>query len=132
MPASLRVTLALRQRGYTRAMPNFAPSAWARRASLALHAVLLVALPATGGVLGLVAALPLLLPLRGLWAGRLYTYGWASLLLVFYAGGFLAESYAQPARGGVAMALAGVAAFEFWTLVFYIRLRAVERRRDPG
>ena len=37
-----------------------------------------------GGSLLLLKALPLLLPLRGVLAGRVYTYQWAPLLLLVY------------------------------------------------
>lgn len=105
------------------------PTRRARELSLAAHTVLLAALPILAGLPGVVLALPLLAPLRGLWRGQPYTYAWCSLLLAFYVGGFLMEAYAQPSRAPAALALALVAAVEFSALLFYVRFRAVERRR---
>lgn len=109
-------------------MPN-PPSAWARRIVLALHAAILLLLPAFGGVLGALVALPLLLPLRGLWQGRAYTFAWASLLLVFYAGAFVMEMASHPARAAPALALALLASLEFCALLLFVRLRRAEARR---
>lgn len=109
-------------------MPN-PPSTWARRAVLALHGAILVLLPALGGMLGGLVALPLLLPLRGLWQGRAYTFAWASLLLVFYAGAFVMEMASHPARAGPALVLAVLASLEFCALLLFVRLRRVEARR---
>lgn len=105
------------------------PSARARIAALLLHALIVIALPVSGGVLGALAAVPLLAPVRGLWRGRPYTYAWASLLVVFYAGAFLMEAYTHHARSGAALGLAALAAAEFCALLLFVRLRAVEARR---
>jgi uncharacterized membrane protein len=117
--------------GYIPAMTS-APrpvSAWARRATLALHAAVMVGLVATGGRLGGLLAMPLLAPLPGLWRGRPYTYAATSLFVVLYAGGFLMEASTHAARRPVALALATLAALEFCALVIFVRLRGVELRR---
>jgi uncharacterized membrane protein len=105
------------------------PSAWARRIVGLAHAGLLIALPAVAGLIGGLLALPLLLPVRGLWQGRSYTYAWCSLLVVIYLGGFLMEAFTHPGRRLVSLALAAVAAAEFCALLLFVRLRAAERRR---
>jgi uncharacterized membrane protein len=105
------------------------PSAWARRATLVLHAVLIAGLVAAGGAPGALIAVPLLVLLPALWRARPYMYAVASLLIVFYVGGFLMEAFSRPARDAVALGLATTGAFEFVALVLFVRLRAVEARR---
>jgi uncharacterized membrane protein len=95
-----------------------------RKAVLAAHAVLMAGLVLTGGWPGAVLALPLLAPLDGLWRGRSYTFAWCSLLIVFYAGGLLAEGYAAPAHRAAMFLVALVAAIEFVALVLYVRINA--------
>jgi uncharacterized membrane protein len=109
--------------------PPGQPTRWSRLVAGLAHGGLLFGLPAVGGLAGALLAAPLLLAVRGLWLGRPYTYAWCSLLIVFYIGAFLAEAWAQPARAPVAIALALVATVEFCALLFYVRFRAVERRR---
>lgn len=106
-----------------------APTRWARRLALAAHFGLLAALPAAGRLPGALLALPLLLPLPGLWRGRPYTYAWASMLVIFYVAAFVAEAWAQPDRRAVAIGLAVVAAAEFAALILYVRFRRVDRLR---
>lgn len=100
---------------------------------LVAHAVLIGALvaawPLGGSAAGPLLALPLLLPLRGLWLGRPYTYAWGSMLLVFYVALLLAEATANPARRPFVLALAVIAAIEFCALLLYVRARSVEARR---
>ena len=107
-------------------------SAWPRRIVLAAHATLVAALPVLAGRLGAVLALPLLLPLPGLWQGRPYTYAWTSLLITVYLGGFLMEAYSHRPPLTLAIALAVVGAVEFCALLFYVRFRAAEQRRGIG
>lgn len=99
----------------------------ARALALGAHLslIVLMLLRAQFG-LGSLLALPLLFPLPGMMRGRSYTYAWASMLLVFYAGGYLAAGYADPAQKWSAFALASVAAADFVGLVLYVRLRARE------
>jgi uncharacterized membrane protein len=110
-------------------VPTSMPSRWAQGIAAFAHIGLIVALPLVAGPSGLIIALPLLLPLPGLWAGRPYTYAWSSLLVVFYVGGFLMEGWAHPRRSTLSFALAALAAIEFCALMFYVRFRAVDRRR---
>ena len=70
-----------------------------------------------------------LAPLPGLWRGRPYTHAWASMLVVFYVGGLLAEGVSDPLHRTVAFALAALATAEFIALMLYVRFRAVEQRR---
>ena len=102
---------------------------WAQGIALFAHFGLLVALPLVAGLSGGVVALPLLVPLYGMWTGKPYTYAWCSLLVVFYVGGFLMEAYTHPGRSAISFTLATLAAVEFCALMFYVRFRAVDRRR---
>jgi uncharacterized membrane protein len=106
-----------------------APTRWAHRIALACHIALTVALAVLAEFPGWLLAVPLLLPLPGLWRGKPYTHAWSSMLVVFYVGGFLAEAWADPAGATRAVALASLAAAEFIALVLYVRFAAVDRRR---
>lgn len=111
-------------------MPHAIPlSARLRVAVLATHGALLLALPLAGGWAGVVFAVPLLVPLRGLWLGRPYTYAWSSMLLVLYLGGLLMEASSGSVRRPLMLGLAVIAAIEFCALMLYVRARAVEARR---
>lgn len=105
------------------------PARWAQALALFAHFGLIAALPLVAGLSGAILALPLLVPLHGMWRGRPYTYAWCSLLVVFYVGGFLMEAYTHPRRSTLALALAALAALEFCALLYYVRFRAVDRRR---
>ena len=105
------------------------PTRWANRIALACHVALTIALAVVAKFPGWLLALPLLAPLPGLWRGKPYTHAWCSMLLVFYAGGLLAEAWANPEGATRAFALATVAAAEFIALVLYVRFAAVDRRR---
>jgi uncharacterized membrane protein len=76
-----------------------------------------------GGSLLALKALPLLLPLRGIFAGRRYTYQWSSLLiLAYFAEGVTrawAESGASQTLAGLEIALSLVF---FASVVAYARL----------
>ena len=85
-------------------------------------------MPLAAGPAGALFALPLLLPLPGLWRGRPYTHAWAAMLVVFYVGGLLAEGWARPERAPW-FALAGLATLELIALMLYVRFRGVEARR---
>jgi uncharacterized membrane protein len=104
-----------------------APTRWAQRVAVASHVALAIALAVIAKFPGWLLALPLLLPLPGLWRGKAYTYKWSSMLIVFYVGGLLAEAKANPASGPLALTLASVAALEFLALVAYVRFAAVDR-----
>jgi uncharacterized membrane protein len=103
-------------------------SRYAQIAALVLQIGLIAGLVAWCGPLpGLLLALPLLAPLPGLWRRRTYTAAWASMLLVFYVAGLLAEGVAQPQRRAVGSALSVVAALDFVALLLFVRLSARER-----
>lgn len=106
------------------------PRRAAHATALFSHSALVVGLPFAAGKLGLLLALPLLLPLPGLYRGWPYTYAWSSLLLVFYLGGFLMEAFTHPARKPVALGLSVLALVEFCALLLFVRFTAVERRRQ--
>lgn len=96
-----------------------------RLATLVLHGVLIIGIPAWLGWQRAWVVLPLLLPAWGLWQGRVYTYAWASLLQVFYAG-FLLLAALDGDR--VALSLALAAAVEFCAQVLFVRVRVAEAR----
>ena len=101
----------------------------ARLAALALHLALMAGLVAWCGWLpGVLLSLPLLAPLPGLLRRRTYTAGWATMLLVFYVGGLLAEGVAVPGRRTIGTLLSVVAALDFVSLVLFVRLTARERQ----
>jgi uncharacterized membrane protein len=100
----------------------------ARFAALGLHLLLIAGLVAWCGWLpGTLLSLPLLTPLPGLLRRRSYTAGWATMLLVFYVAGLLAEGVAMPGRRGIGTLLSVVAALDFVSLVLFVRLTARER-----
>jgi uncharacterized membrane protein len=73
-------------------------------------------------LLCLLAALPLLAPLPGLWRGRRYTYAWASLFTVPYFVFAITELLANPAARWVgALTLLLVFAW-FSALVLFLRV----------
>ena len=71
--------------------------------------------------------LSLVLALPGLVRGRLRTYGWASMLVAFYAALWLANAYGAGSERPVALMIATVAALDFSAIVLFARLR----RREP-
>lgn len=77
---------------------------------------------------GVLVIVPLLFALPGLWRGRRYTYAWASMLLVFYCAGLLAEVYMRPTQVGFWRGLAVIAALEFVSLILFVRVQAAEAR----
>lgn len=101
-------------------------SSLARQVALVTHFALIAGLVATGGRLGLVAALPLLAPVPGLLRGSTYTAGWTSLLLTWYAGVLAANVWFHPAQRWALM-LAVLAGFEFSALLLFVRLSGRER-----
>ena len=102
-------------------------SRWMRVLALLAHFALMLGLIAgSGSRLAWLAALLLLAPLPGLWRGRRYTYGWASMLLVGYCAVLLSNAYSQPAARELMLALASCAALEFSGIVLYVRFSARE------
>jgi uncharacterized membrane protein len=105
----------------------------ARLAALGLDFVLIAGLIAWCGWLpGLLLSLPLLTPVPGLLRRRSYTAAWATMLLVLYVGGLVAEGVAVPGRRGIGTALSVVAALEFVSLVLFVRLSARERGQQQA
>lgn len=104
-------------------------SGWARLAALLLHAALILGLLLwCGWPAGALLVLPLLAPLPGLLRRRTYTAGWASMLVVFYVGGLLAEGVAVPQRREVGTLLSVFAALDFVSLALFVRLSGRERQ----
>ena len=100
-----------------------------QRSVLALHAALIVAIVLQSGwSSGALVALPLLAPAPGLLHGDTRTHAWASMLLSFYAGGYLSSAYAHPEQKWAAISTAAIAALEFVSLILYVRLRSREDR----
>lgn len=109
------------------------PSHVARAVTLGLHAGLIGAIVHLAGAgLGLILLLPLLAPLPGFWLSRSYTFAWASMLLVFYCAGFLAEAYMRPTLAWAMRVAAIVAALEFVSVVLFVRLAAREARAEAA
>jgi uncharacterized membrane protein len=78
-------------------------------------------------LLCVVAALPLLVPLRGLLRGSRYTYAWATLFAIPYLMFVVTELLANPrARWVAALSLLLVFAW-FCAMVSYLRLSRVPR-----
>lgn len=103
-------------------------SEWMRRLTLLCHVALIVAIARVSTpVAACVLIAPLLLPLPGLLRGRDYTHAWATMLLTFYVGGWLAAGYYHPAEKWVSFAIAAIAAAEFTALNLFVRFRARER-----
>lgn len=108
-------------------------SEWARLVALACHVLLMLGLVAWCGWLpGILLCLPLLAPLPGLLRRRTYTAAWASMLLVFYVAGLLAEGVAVPGRRTIGTWLSVVAALDFVAVVLFVRLSARERKVPAG
>lgn len=100
-----------------------------RYAVLLLHAALIAGLWIWAGAgVGALLILPLLAPLPGLLRGRAYTAAWASMLVVFYVAGLLAEGVAAPSRRGTGTLLAVIAALDFVSLLLFARLQARQQR----
>jgi uncharacterized membrane protein len=103
-------------------------SEWARGVALLSHALLIIGLVAWCGWLpGVLLSLPLLAPVPGLLRRSTYTAGWASMLLVFYVAGLLAEGVAVPGRRGVGSLLSVFAALDFVGVAMFVRLTGRER-----
>ena len=69
-----------------------------------------------GGSWLVLKVLPLLLPLRGVLKGSLYTMQWASMLILLYFMEGVVRAYSDPAPASVLMASIEIAL----TLVFYL------------
>jgi uncharacterized membrane protein len=104
-------------------------SEWARHTALAAHVLLIVGLVAwCGWLAGGLLVLPLLAPIPGLLKKKTYTAGWASMLLVFYVAGLLAEGVAVPGRREIGTLLSVLAAIDFTGVALFVRLSGRERQ----
>ena len=89
-----------------------------------------------GGSWLLLKALPLAFPLRGILRGNLYTYQWASMLVLLYLMEGVVRAMSDPAP--LSAALAGLEAalslVFFLAAIFYVRpaKRAARARRAGG
>ena len=102
-----------------------------KRASVALFAALIVlclswelwlAPLRPGGSWLALKALPLLAPLRGVIAGRVYTYRWAMMLvLAYFAEGCVRAYSERPPSSTLAFAQIALAAAFFVTAIAYVR-----------
>lgn len=101
-------------------------SQYAKGIGLAAHLLLMLALVAQSSTLAWLAALLLVPPLPGLVRGRLYTYQWASMLVVFYCAMWLAEGWFDRGARSLAFAIAALAAVDFVSLVLFVRWRKRE------
>lgn len=70
----------------------------------------------------LLAVLPLLAPLNGLWHGRRRTYAWATLFAVPYLAFALTELLANPAARWVAAASMLLIFAWFCTMILFLRI----------
>lgn len=66
---------------------------------------------------------PLLIPLRGLLAGRIYTHQWTSFLVLFYFAHGLSQAWAIEEDRIFANTEAGLSFILFCALVAYVRLQ---------
>lgn len=99
-----------------------------RRAALLSHFLLMVALALDNvPVIAAIVIAPLLLPLPGLLRARAYTHAWATMLLVFYVGGYLAAGYFDPAHKWRCFGIALLAAADFVALNLYVKFLSRER-----
>lgn len=102
-----------------------APRRWAPRIRLAvigLHAAFVtLSLYWATTVIGIAMALLLLLPLPGLVAGRLRTYGWAAMLVAIYAA-FWAAEWWMPGVPPMVLVIAAVSVLDFCAIALYARI----------
>jgi len=76
-----------------------------------------------GGSLIALKALPLALPLPGVFAGRRYTYQWSSLLILAYFAEGATRAWAESGMGrGLALAEVGLSLVFFAAAVSYARV----------
>jgi uncharacterized membrane protein len=83
-----------------------------------------------GGSLLALKIIPLLLPLRGVLRGNLYTFQWASMLILLYFMEGVVRATSDPgASAYVAMAEVVLTVVFFWSAVLYVRpaKRAVKK-----
>jgi uncharacterized membrane protein len=107
--------------------PRMRLSRWMQALTVAAHlALIIVLLLCVPTRLGMASALLLFVPLPGLLRGTLYTYKWASMLLVFYCALLLSGGYADLTQRGFLFALAALAAADFVGMVLFVRFSGRE------
>ena len=96
--------------------------------SIAWEAVLAPLRP--GGSLLMLKALPLLIPLFGIFRGKRYTYQWASMFVLFYFTEGVVRAWSDK---GVSQMLAGIevvlSVVFFIAAIYYAKLSAPSRQR---
>lgn len=103
-------------------------SVWMQRLAASCHVALIALILVRDGLSSAsLLAIPLLVAAPGLVRGHLYTYRWASMLLAFYAAGYLSAGYAEPQNKWSAFGMATLAALDFVGIVLYVRFLARER-----
>jgi uncharacterized membrane protein len=75
---------------------------------------------------------PLLLPLRGLLAGRLYTHAWTGFVALGYFLVGMVEGFANPSARLPAMATVALSLMLFAGSQLFIRFRSRESRRESA
>ena len=69
----------------------------------------------------LLATIPLLIPLPGLWRDKLYTYRWVGFLMLIYLCVGISEWVASPALGFYGLATAGCSIALFLASIYHAR-----------
>jgi uncharacterized membrane protein len=82
-----------------------------------------------GGTLLVVKAVPLLLPLFGILRGRVYTYQWASMLILLYFTEGVVRAWSDHGLSAtLGMLEAGLSVSFFLSAIFYARLFKVAKK----
>lgn len=82
-----------------------------------------------GGSMLILKALPLLLPLFGILRGKIYTYQWASMLiLLYFAEGVVRTASDKGLSSTLAALEIALTVIFFFSSIFYVRLTAAEKR----
>lgn len=84
-----------------------------------------------GGSLLVVKAVPLLLPLFGILRGKVYTYQWASMLILLYLSEGAVRAWSDIGLSAtLGMIEAGLSAVFYFSAVFYARLFKVAKKTN--
>lgn len=82
-----------------------------------------------GGTLLVVKAVPLLLPLFGILRGKVYTYQWASMLILLYFTEGTVRAWSDHGMGAIlGMIEAGLSVSFFLSAIFYARIFKIARK----
>lgn len=82
-----------------------------------------------GGSLLVVKAAPLLLPLFGILRGRVYTYQWASMLILLYFTEGVVRAWSDHGlSAALGMLEAGLSVIFFLSAIFYARLFKIAKK----